>query len=60
MDIGCDNGGVVDLNYERKAPYAFTGMVKKVVFDLAPHAVEDEVALHQHNMHEAVAAGVAA
>ncbi|MFN8469603.1 MAG: sulfatase-like hydrolase/transferase [Caldilineaceae bacterium] len=60
MDIGRDNGGVVDLNYEAKAPYAFTGTVKKVVFDLAPSAHEDEMALHQHNMHEAVAAGVAA
>ena len=36
MDIGRDNGGVVDLAYEDKAPYAFTGTVKKVVFDLKP------------------------
>ena len=46
MDIGRDNGGVVDLAYEDKAPYAFTGTVKKVVFDLKPHAHEDEQALH--------------
>lgn len=34
MDIGRDNGGVVDLAYEKKAPYAFTGKVKQVVFDV--------------------------
>jgi hypothetical protein len=36
MDIGRDNGLVVDLDYEDRAPYAFTGTVKKVVFDLKP------------------------
>ena len=36
MDIGRDNGLVVDLAYEDKAPYAFTGTVKNVVFDLKP------------------------
>jgi arylsulfatase len=59
MDIGRDNGGVVDLNYEEKVPYAFTGRVKKVVFDLKPAHVEAEQELHQHTAHEAVAAGVA-
>lgn len=34
MDIGRDNGGVVDLTYESKAPYAFNGTVRKVVFEL--------------------------
>ena len=38
MDIGRDNGGVVDLSYEDKKPFAFTGTVKKVVFDLKPHS----------------------
>ena len=28
MDIGRDNGGVVDLEYEDKKPFAFTGTVK--------------------------------
>jgi hypothetical protein len=37
MDIGRDNGLVVDLAYEDKAPYAFTGTVKQVVFDLQGH-----------------------
>jgi len=60
MDIGRDNGAVVDLDYEDKAPYAFTGTVKHVVFDLKPHAHEDEQALHEHAMVNAVAGGVAA
>ena len=59
MDIGRDNGLVVDLDYEDKAPYAFTGTVKKVVFDLAPHAHGDELALHQHHAVQAVARGAA-
>jgi arylsulfatase len=42
-----------------KAPYAFTGTVKGVVFDLKPHAHADEHDLHQHAAHHAVAAGVA-
>ena len=36
MDVSRDNGLVVDLDYEDKAPYPFTGTVKKVVFDLKP------------------------
>jgi arylsulfatase len=59
MDIGRDNPGVVDLNYEAKAPYAFTGRVKKVVFDLKPAHIEAETELHQHTANQAVAAGVA-
>ncbi len=59
MDIGRDNGGVVDLNYEDKAPYAFTGQVKRVVFDLKPVHHEAETALHEHTALNAVAAGVA-
>jgi hypothetical protein len=60
MDIGRDNGGVVDLAYEKKAPYAFTGTVKKVVFDLKPSHPEAEADLHEHSVIEAVAAGIAA
>ena len=48
MDIGRDNGLVVDLAYEDKAPYAFTGTVKHVVFDLKPAHHEAEQALHEH------------
>ena len=59
MDIGRDNGGVVDLDYEDKAPYAFTGTIKNVVFDLKPATHEDEKALHEHHSRESVAAGVA-
>ena len=63
MDIGRDNGGVVDLTYEDKAPYTFTGTVKNVVFDLKPttaHGHDDEQALHEHSAIHAVAHGVSA
>lgn len=56
MDIGRDNGGVVDSSYEDQKPFAFTGTVKKVVFDIKPHlSAEDEQALHQaeHEGHAA-------
>jgi hypothetical protein len=62
MDIGRDNGGVVDLASEANAPYAFTSTVKHVVFDLKPAARDDEHALHHRaslNAH-AVAHGVGA
>ena len=36
MDIGKDNGEVVSATYKAKAPFAFTGKIGKVVFDLAP------------------------
>ena len=42
MDIGRDNGGVVDLSYESEKPFAFTGTVKKVVFDLKPHLSDQD------------------
>jgi len=57
MDIGRDNGLVVDLAYEDKAPYAFTGTVKKVVFDLKPGTHEEEKALHAHHAVENLAHG---
>ena len=47
MDIGRDNRGVVDRSYENEKPFAFTGTVKKVVFDLKPHVSDqDELDLH--------------
>ena len=52
MDIGRDNGGVVDLSYESQKPFAFTGTVKKVVFDLKPHlSDQDELDLHAAGHH---------
>ncbi|MFO0851305.1 MAG: arylsulfatase [Gemmataceae bacterium] len=36
FDIGKDNGDVVSPTYKDKAPFAFTGKIGKVVFDLAP------------------------
>jgi arylsulfatase len=59
MDIGRDNGLVVDLDYEDKAPYAFTGTVKAVVFDLKPMSLEDELGLHEHALQHAVGHGAA-
>jgi uncharacterized membrane protein len=59
MDIGRDNGLVVDLAYEDKAPYPFTGTVKKVIFDLKPAAHEDEKALHEHAAMLAIGHGAA-
>ena len=47
MDIGRDNGGVVDRAYESQKPFAFTGTVKKVTFDIKPHlSDQDAVNLH--------------
>ena len=49
MDIGRDNGLVVDRSYADKAPFAFTGEIKQVVFDIAPHLSEEDArALHEH------------
>ena len=59
MDIGRDNGLVVDREYEDKAPYAFTGTVKQVVFDLQPVHHEAEKALHEHAAVQAVGQGAA-
>jgi arylsulfatase len=39
FDIGKDNGDVVSESYKAKAPFAFTGKIQKVVFDLQPHGV---------------------
>ena len=42
MDVGLDNGLVVDRSDADKAPFAFTGTIKKVVFDVAPHLNNDD------------------
>jgi arylsulfatase len=61
MDVSRDNGLVVDLAYEDKAPYPFTGTVKNVVFDLKPATSHDDAqALHEHESIHAVAHGVGA
>jgi hypothetical protein len=59
LDVGRDNGLVVDRSYAGKAPFAFTGTVKKVVFDVAPHPDgQDEHALHQHAQQAHTARGI--
>jgi arylsulfatase len=57
MDMGRDNGGVVDDAYEDRAPYAFTGTLRNVVFDLKPMALEAEQALHEAASTAGVASG---
>ncbi len=59
MDVGRDNGRVVDRQYEDKAPYAFTGTVKQVVFDLQPAHVEAQQDLQLHDVHQTIAQGMA-
>ena len=59
MDIGCDNGLVADLAYEEQAPYAFTGTINEVVFDLKPLSHEEAQALHEHEHHHSVGQSVA-
>ena len=61
MDIGRDNGGVVDQGYERDKPFPFTGTVKKVVFDIKPHlSDQDELELHAAEHHGQAAHGLSA
>ncbi|TLM98524.1 MAG: hypothetical protein FDZ75_02175 [Actinobacteria bacterium] len=59
MDVGRDNGLVVDKEYKAKAPYAFTGTVRKVTIDLKPESVGRELELHAHGAEQAVGGGAA-
>ena len=49
MDIGRDNGGVVDLAYEDRKPFEFTGTIEKVVFEIKPQPSKEEA----HELHTA-------
>ena len=61
MDIGRDNGGVVDRSYEHEKPFPFTGTIKKVVFDIKPHlSDQDELDLHAAEQHGQAAHGLSA
>jgi arylsulfatase A-like enzyme len=52
MDIGRDNGGVVDRVYDDQKPFPFTGTVKRVVFDITPHLTDqDELDVHTAHQH---------
>jgi hypothetical protein len=56
MDVGRDNGDVVDRGYATRSPFAFTGTIKKVTFDIKPHlSAADEQALHESAHHGNVA-----
>jgi arylsulfatase A-like enzyme/uncharacterized membrane protein len=59
LDIGRDNGLVVDLDYEDRAPYAFTDIIHKVVFDLQPISAEEAKSLHEHQSNQSVGHGAA-
>ena len=60
MDIGRDNGGVVDRSYASKAPFPFNGTVRKVVFDVKPHLEHEEAELHEEAQHAAAAHALSA
>jgi arylsulfatase len=60
LDVGRDNGLPVDRAYADKSPYAFTGTVKKIVFDLKPGSHEDEKELHEAGAYVATANGISA
>jgi arylsulfatase len=56
MDIGRDNGMPVDRSYADRSPFAFTGTVKKVIFDVNPYrteASEHDLEEHAHWAHTA-------
>jgi arylsulfatase len=53
LDIGRDNGGVVDLSYEDRKPFEFTGTIRKVVFEVKP----DPSAAAAHELHTSQHAG---
>ena len=60
MDIGRDNGLVVDRSYEDRAPFPFTGEIKLVTFDLKPHLTatgeeHEELEERLHEEHEQMA-----
>jgi len=61
MDVGCDNGLPVDRGYADRSPFAFTGTVRKVVFDLDPHPTGDDArTMHEHEHRAAIAHGIGA
>jgi arylsulfatase A-like enzyme len=61
MDVGCDGGLPVDRSYADKSPFAFTGTIKKVVFDVDPHlSADDRHAIHEHAHQGALAHGMSA
>jgi arylsulfatase len=61
MDIGRDNGGVVDLSYADRKPFPFTGTIRKVTFDISPHsAADDEHAVHAVAHHAHATHGISA
>jgi hypothetical protein len=52
-------GVIIGRGYEDQAPYAFTGTVKEVIFDLKPVHLEAEKVLREHASVQAVGHGAA-
>jgi arylsulfatase len=61
MDTGCDTGRVVDLHYDDRKPFPFTGTINRVVLDVKPHLTQDdEAGVEQTRRHGATVNGVSA
>jgi hypothetical protein len=61
MDVGRDNGLPVDRDYADRSPFAFTGTIRKVVFDVNPILTEEARAeVHERMHHAALAHGIGA
>ncbi|WP_144128096.1 arylsulfatase [Catellatospora sichuanensis] len=56
MDLGRDSGLPVDRSYADQSPFAFTGTVKRVVFDIDPHPDTDQ----EQQLHELAQQSLAA
>ena len=61
MDIGRDNGGVVDRSYaDRRRRSPSPAPIRKVVFDVKPHLGHEEAELHEQSQHAAAAHALSA
>jgi arylsulfatase len=61
MDIGRDNGLPVDRAYAERSPFAFTGTIRKVVFDIDPILTDEARAeIHERMQRAALAHGIGA
>jgi hypothetical protein len=60
MTFSLRSGGASPRGWTAAAsPYAFTGKVRRVIFDLQPAHHEAEQDLHRHDVHQAIARGIA-
>ena len=59
ISVGADVGSPVMEAGDYKPPFAFTGTVKKVTFDLKPETIDAEKELHEHSAVQGVGGGAA-